>query len=113
MSKLPEEVQKIIKEVALEYEQRGAVALDTRQIKGLENLKKSGATVKSLDESVRQRWAQSLAKFPDSMAQDANGRDMQVLKFCEAISVKSIRADMNGPFNTRFWIKEIKYLTPL
>ena len=76
MSKLPEEVQKIIKEVALEYEQRGAVALDTRQIKGLENLKKSGATVKSLDESVRQRWAQSLAKFPDSMAQDANGRDM-------------------------------------
>ena len=76
MSRLPEEVQKIIKEVALEYEKTGAVALDTRQVKGLENLKDSGATVRSLNDSVRQRWAKSLAKFPDSMAQDANGRDM-------------------------------------
>ena len=74
--KLPKEVQNIIKEVALEYERLGAKALNTRQIKGLENLKNSGATVQSIDESVRQRWAKSLAKFPNSMAQDANSRGM-------------------------------------
>ena len=47
-----------------------------RQVKGLENLKKSGASVRSLDESVRQKWAASLKEFPNSMAQDANGRKM-------------------------------------
>ena len=75
-NKLPPQVQKIIKEVALEYEKVGAQALNTRQIKGLENLKKSGATVQVISEDVRQRWAQSLRDFPNSMAQDANKRDM-------------------------------------
>ena len=72
----PPQVQKIIKEVALEYEKVGAQALNTRQVKGLENLKKSGATVQVISEDVRQRWAQSLRDFPNSMAQDANKRDM-------------------------------------
>ena len=75
-NKLPIEVQNIIKEVAREYEQLGAKALNARQVKGLENLKNSGATVNSIDQAVRQRWAQSLSEFPNSMAQDANGRDM-------------------------------------
>ena len=43
--KLPPEIQTIIKEVALEYEKVGAKQLNNRQIKGLENLKNSGATV--------------------------------------------------------------------
>ena len=42
----------------------------------LENLKNSGATVRSLDAQVRQRWAKSLKDFPNAMAQDANNRDM-------------------------------------
>ena len=74
--KLPPEIQKIIKEVALEYEKEGAKELNNRQIKGLENLKKSGATVQMISEEVRQKWAQSLKDFPNSMAQDANKRDM-------------------------------------
>ena len=75
-AKLPPEIQTIIKEVAAEYETLGAQALDTRQVKGLENLKNSGATVRSLDAQVRQRWAKSLKDFPNAMAQDANNRDM-------------------------------------
>ena len=81
--KLPPEIQAIIKEVALEYETVGARQLNFRQIKGLENLKNSGATVQEISENVRQTWAQSLGGFPNSMAQDANGRNMpgtQVLK---------------------------------
>ena len=74
--KLPPEIQTIIKEVALEYEKVGAKQLNNRQIKGLENLKNSGATVKTISENVRQTWAQSLGNFPNSMAQDANKRDM-------------------------------------
>lgn len=74
--KLPPEIQTIIKEVALEYETVGARQLNFRQIKGLENLKNSGATVQEISDTVRQTWAQSLGEFPNSMAQDANGRDM-------------------------------------
>lgn len=75
-NKLPLEIQTIIKEVALEYEKLAAKDLDNRQIKGLENLKKSGATVRKLPEEVRQTWANSLGGFPNDMAQEANRRNM-------------------------------------
>lgn len=75
-NKLPVEIRNIIKDVAKEYEIQGAKELNRRQVAGLENLKKSGATVQTLNASVRQRWAQSLSEFPNSMAQDANSRNM-------------------------------------
>ena len=62
--------------MALEYEKVGSKQLNYRQAKGLENLKKSGATVQTISENVRQTWAQSLEAFPNSMAQDANKRNM-------------------------------------
>ena len=75
-NKLPPEIQKIIKEVALEYETVAAKNLDNRQAKGLENLNNSGATVRVLSEDVRLTWARSLSGFPNDMAQEANSRDL-------------------------------------
>ena len=75
-AKLPPEVQTIIKDVALEYEKVAAKDLDNRQVKGLENLKKSGATVRVIPTEIRQKWAKSLFAFPNDMAQEANQRGM-------------------------------------
>ena len=75
-NKLPPEIQKIIKEVALEYERVAARDLNNRQAKGLENLNNSGATVRTLSDDVRLTWARSLSGFPNDMAKEANSRDL-------------------------------------
>ncbi len=75
-NKLPPEVQKIIQEVSRDYEIRAAKALDNRQIRGLEDLRNSGASVAELPEETRSIWAKSLSGFPNDMAQEANGRGM-------------------------------------
>ena len=74
--KLPPEVQKIIEEVAREYEQKAAQSLNDRQVKGLEDLRNSGADVRTLPAETRAIWARSLAGFPNDMAQEANSRGM-------------------------------------
>lgn len=74
--KLPPEIQKIIEEVSRDYEVLAAQALDNRQIRGLEDLRKSGANVSELPTETRAIWARSLAGFPNDMAQEANGRGM-------------------------------------
>ena len=101
-NKLPQEVQNIIKEVALEYEKLGAKALNNRQIKGLENLKNSGATVNSIDEAVRQRWAQSLSEFPNSMAHDANGRDMPGTEILQSYIKEIDKSGYDWPVRYQF-----------
>ena len=74
--KLPPEIQDIILEVARDYEREAARSLNERQMKGLADLRKSGATVRQLPDETRAIWAQSLASFPNDMAQEANGRNM-------------------------------------
>lgn len=74
--KLPPEVQKIIEEVAREYETVAAQSLNTRQAQGLIDLEKSGATISELPVESRAAWAQSLAAFPNEMAKEANSRGM-------------------------------------
>lgn len=74
--KLPPEVQRIIEEVAREYETVAAQSLDNRQAQGLVDLQKSGATVSELPVESRAAWAQSLVGFPNDMAQEANSRGM-------------------------------------
>ena len=74
--KLPPEVQKIITEVAQDYERSAALSLDARQTQGLVDLKNSGATVSELPLESRAVWAKSLSGFPNDMAQEANSRGM-------------------------------------
>jgi C4-dicarboxylate-binding protein DctP len=67
-AKLPKDVQDIISEVAREYEARtGTVNLENYP-KQLDQLRKAGATVKQLPDSVRVDWANSLKGWPQEKA---------------------------------------------
>ena len=75
-NKLPPEVQKIIEEVARDYEAKAAQSLNDRQVRGLADLRASSANVRELPAETRAEWANSLKAFPNAMAQEANGRGM-------------------------------------
>ena len=96
-AKLPPEIQTIIKEVALEYETVAAKDLDNRQVRGLEQLKKSGATVRVIPQEVRQKWAQSLFAFPNDMAQEANGRNMPGTQILNSYLAEVNQSDYEWP----------------
>lgn len=68
MAKLPPEVMEIIREVALEYEQVTAEALDHDQAEGIRKLEAAGATVTRLSPEERQAWAERLAGLPRTKA---------------------------------------------
>jgi TRAP-type C4-dicarboxylate transport system substrate-binding protein len=82
-AKLPKEVQDIILEVGREYEARtGTVNLENYPNQ-LEQLKKAGATVKQLPDSVRVDWANSLKGWPQEKATELDKAGLpgsQVLK---------------------------------
>lgn len=77
MSRLPPEVQKIIREVGQQYEIKSGEHLDQRQIAGVEGLEKAGAKIRKLPEDTRVEWAKSLAEFPRRMAKEADGKGQQ------------------------------------
>ena len=82
-AKLPKDVQDIILEVGREYEARtGTVNLEAYPNQ-LEQLKKAGATVKQLPDSVRVDWANSLKNWPQEKATELDKAGLpgsQVLK---------------------------------
>ncbi|MBT0957231.1 C4-dicarboxylate TRAP transporter substrate-binding protein [Alphaproteobacteria bacterium KMM 3653] len=76
MESLPEEVRNIILEVGAEWEAQNGTAMDNVQDFGLGKLEENGATIKTLPESVRAEWAQSLEAFPKAQAAEAEGRGL-------------------------------------
>ena len=82
-AKLPKDVQDIILEVGREYEARtGTVNLESYP-KQLDQLKKAGAVVKQLPDSVRVDWASSLKGWPQEKATELDKAGLpasQVLK---------------------------------
>ena len=76
LNRLPAGVQQIVREVGRGYEAEAARVLDERQVAGLENLKRSGATVRELSDEVRAEWARSLSDFPNQMAKEADSRGL-------------------------------------
>lgn len=70
LAKLPPEVTDIIREVALEYEQVTAAALDHDQAAGIEKLKAAGAVITTLSPEERQSWAERLAGLPSAKAKE-------------------------------------------
>lgn len=76
LSRLPEEVQRIIREVGAEYEAQAGRSLDARQAAGLAGLREAGAKVSEISEEVRARWAESLAGYPSQQANEANRRGL-------------------------------------
>ena len=76
MSRLPDNVQQIIREVGRAYEDQAGDSLNARQASGLEGLKEVGAQIKELPQDARAGWAESLASFSNQQAKDADGRGM-------------------------------------
>lgn len=76
MSRLPEDVANIIREVGREYEARAGESLNERQASGLEGLREVGAVITELGEEARAGWAASLSEFPGQQAAEADSRGM-------------------------------------
>ena len=76
LAALPEDVQRIIREVGREYEVRSGEALDAAQERGLTGLREAGANITEIDPAVRQAWAASMAAFPGTQVREAEGRGL-------------------------------------
>ncbi|MEM8664937.1 MAG: TRAP transporter substrate-binding protein DctP, partial [Pseudomonadota bacterium] len=76
LSRLPEDVQQIIREVGRAYEDQAGASLNAAQQRGLDGLKEVGANIKEITPEVRAEWAASLAAFPNQQAKEADGRGM-------------------------------------
>ena len=75
-AKLPKDVQAIISEVAREYETRTGTVNLAAYPNQLEQLRKGGATVKQLPDSVRVDWAGSLKGWPQEKARELDKAGM-------------------------------------
>lgn len=76
LSRLPEDVQAIIREVGAQYEAAAGANLNAAQERGLAGLKEAGANIVELAPEARQAWAETMADFPARMAADGDGRGM-------------------------------------
>jgi TRAP-type C4-dicarboxylate transport system substrate-binding protein len=82
-AKLPRDVQGIILEVAREYEARTGTFNKEAYPKQIEQMKSLGAVVKSVPNSVRVEWANSLKGWPQEKAAELDKQGLpasQVLK---------------------------------
>jgi TRAP-type C4-dicarboxylate transport system substrate-binding protein len=82
-AKLPKDVQGIILEVAREYEARTGTFNKEAYPKQIEQMKSLGAVVKSVPDSVRVEWANSLKVWPQLKATELDKQGLpasQVLK---------------------------------
>ncbi len=81
--RLPKEVQDIILEVAREYEELTGTVNEENYPKQIEELKKVGAVVNQIDDSVRVEWATSLKDWPREKAKELDAAGLpgtEVLK---------------------------------
>jgi len=76
LAALPDDVQKIVREVGLEYEIQSGIENNKKQAFGIKKLKEAGATIQTISETTRTDWAKSLADFPTEMANEAESRGL-------------------------------------
>jgi TRAP-type C4-dicarboxylate transport system substrate-binding protein len=82
-ARLPKDVQQIMREVGREYEKLTGTVNEENYPKQLEQLKKVGADVRKLPDSVRADWANSLKGWPQEKATELDKAGLpasQVLK---------------------------------
>jgi C4-dicarboxylate-binding protein DctP len=82
-ARLPKDVQDVILEVAREYEAKTGTVNEENYGKQIAQLKSLGVTVKSVPDSVRLDWANSLKAWPQAQAVDLDKQGLpatQVLK---------------------------------
>jgi C4-dicarboxylate-binding protein DctP len=82
-NRLPKEVQDIVVEVGREFEAMTGTVNEQNYPKQIEQLKTLGVTVKSVPESVKLEWANSLKGWPQEKATELDKQGLpatQVLK---------------------------------
>lgn len=98
MSRLPEDVQQIIREVGRAYEAQAGESLNARQASGIVGLREAGAEISEISPEVRAGWAESLASFPSQQAAEADGRGMPGTEVMQAYLGAVSAAGYDWPF---------------
>ena len=75
-NRLPKEVQEIIAEVAKEFETKTGTVNEANYPKQIEELKKNGAVVRKLPDSVTEEWAKSLQEWPKQKAKELDAQGL-------------------------------------
>ena len=91
-SELPPEVQEILHEVAADYEQQTGSVNASEYDRLVEELR-GMISVNEISPDVRKAWAESLAEWPQSLADDLNG---QGLPASQVLNLVLDRAEANG-----------------
>ena len=73
---LPPDVQKVMRDVAVEYRTRTAEGLDALAATGTEAMKKAGMKVTEISAADRQAWANALPDLPQEWAQPLEAKGM-------------------------------------
>lgn len=76
LQRLPEDVQKIIFEVAHEVEAHNGWRNDQEVTRNLDEAAKHGAKLTSIDPKTRRQWAETLKDWPNKKAQEADARGL-------------------------------------
>jgi TRAP-type C4-dicarboxylate transport system substrate-binding protein len=82
---LPKDVQKILAEVAHDYEMQTGSVNKARYGKDIEKLRGGLAKVKEIDPKVRLEWAQSLKDWPQSHADTLKKQGLPVVKVLNTV----------------------------
>ena len=101
-NELPPEVQEILLEVAADFEQQTG-SVNASEYDRLVNELRGMITVNEIAPDVRKAWAESLADWPQSLADDLNG---QGLPATQVLNLVLDRAEANGhEWPVRYMIK--------
>jgi TRAP-type C4-dicarboxylate transport system substrate-binding protein len=92
-AKLPADVQKVVRDVAADFEQLTGANNKARYQSDIDKLKDGLAKVNEIDPSVRLEWAQSLQNWPQSHADDLKKQGLPVV---EALNTALESAEMHG-----------------
>lgn len=89
---LPDDVKEVLHEVAVDYEQQTGSVNASEYDRLVEELRNT-ITVSEISPDVRKAWAESLAEWPQKMADDLNAQDLPA---SEVLSLVIERAEANG-----------------
>jgi TRAP-type C4-dicarboxylate transport system substrate-binding protein len=91
-NELPADVQEIIVEVGKDFEEQTGIVNKDRYAKDVDTLREL-ITVNEIDPAVREDWANSLAEWPQKMADEL---DAQGLPASEVLKLTIEAAEKNG-----------------
>jgi TRAP-type C4-dicarboxylate transport system substrate-binding protein len=102
-ARLPKEVQQILTEVGREYEKLTGTVNEENYPKQLEQLKKVGADVRQLPDSVRVEWANSLKGWPQEKATELDKAGMPGTRVLKAALAEAEKLGHKWP--VRYQVK--------